>query len=114
MKKFFIDPQFSDVLVFSNKADLSQNPLIGLGHIFIQDKVNTLVFHRICFCWFTMFFHEWISPRLIIWAYIFNNMQSLCVAARVLSPPVGSDVIDACAAQGEQTVNLSSIIKNKG
>ncbi|XP_005986929.1 probable 28S rRNA (cytosine-C(5))-methyltransferase [Latimeria chalumnae] len=40
--------------------------------------------------------------------------KASCLPAYLLNPPVGSHVIDACAAPGNKTSHLAAILKNKG
>ncbi|XP_043910047.1 28S rRNA (cytosine-C(5))-methyltransferase [Protopterus annectens] len=46
--------------------------------------------------------------------HIILQDKASCLPAYLLSPPVGSHVIDACAAPGNKTSHLAAILKNKG
>ncbi|XP_074869793.1 28S rRNA (cytosine-C(5))-methyltransferase isoform X2 [Carettochelys insculpta] len=56
-------------------------------------------------------FHE---NRLYITGHIILQDKASCLPAFLLSPPLGSQVIDACAAPGNKTSHLAAILKNKG
>ncbi|PVU88321.1 hypothetical protein BB561_005913 [Smittium simulii] len=76
-KKFGLDTDLTDLLVFPSGTDLILHELYLNGSIILQDKAS-------------------------------------CFPAFILNPEPGSTVIDACAAPGNKTSHLASIMNNKG
>uniref|UniRef100_A0A8D0G5X0 28S rRNA (cytosine-C(5))-methyltransferase n=1 Tax=Sphenodon punctatus TaxID=8508 RepID=A0A8D0G5X0_SPHPU len=56
-------------------------------------------------------FHE---NQLYTVGHIILQDKASCLPAFLLNPPLGSHVIDACAAPGNKTSHLAAILKNKG
>ncbi|XP_053562285.1 28S rRNA (cytosine-C(5))-methyltransferase isoform X2 [Bombina bombina] len=56
-------------------------------------------------------FHE---DYLYTAGHLILQDKASCLPAMLLSPPVGSSVIDACAAPGNKTSQLAALIKNRG
>ncbi|KAI9580441.1 28S rRNA (cytosine-C(5))-methyltransferase [Glossina fuscipes] len=40
--------------------------------------------------------------------------KATCLAAKILNPPIGSIILDMCAAPGMKTIHLSNLVKNQG
>lgn len=54
------------------------------------------------------------SAPLLTWSKIHIILQASCLPAHILAPSDDSHVIDACAAPGNKTTHLSSIMHNRG
>jgi putative methyltransferase len=47
-------------------------------------------------------------------SHIILQDKASCLPAYLLAPPPGSNVVDCCAAPGNKTTQLASIMRNKG
>eukprot|EP00061_Rhincodon_typus_P018556 g47770.t1 len=100
-KQFISDLHLSELLVFHSKTDLHEHFLYTAGHIILQDKPTDLIDQDLFV----------ILDNLFTVHY---TTSASCLPAYFLNPPVGSHVIDACAAPGNKTSHLAAILCNKG
>jgi putative methyltransferase len=80
--------------VLPSKVDLHAHPLYVSGDIILQVTSSD---HSVC-----------------MRTLILNQDKASCFPAHVLSPPAGAHVIDGCAAPGNKTSHLASLMGNQG
>ncbi|XP_016996143.2 28S rRNA (cytosine-C(5))-methyltransferase [Drosophila takahashii] len=56
----------------------------------------------------------WVTHDLVRTKKFILQNKATCLAAELLAPPVGSTVLDMCAAPGMKTTHLCNVMQNKG
>lgn len=98
------------------------NKLCASGFVLVSKQSE--VCDKTTFCWdrdipHVLIFHHSSSEVLLqhplyISSHIILQDKASCLPAFILSPPPGSNVIDSCAAPGNKTTHLASIMANRG
>ncbi|XP_064556168.1 28S rRNA (cytosine-C(5))-methyltransferase [Drosophila montana] len=58
--------------------------------------------------------HYWASHDYVRSKKFILQNKATCLAAELLAPPVGSTVLDMCAAPGMKTLHLCNVMQNQG
>lgn len=58
--------------------------------------------------------HYWASHEYVRTKKFILQNKATCLAAELLAPPVGSTVLDMCAAPGMKTLHICNVMHNQG
>lgn len=108
---FTKDYHIPELLVFPHGTSFFNHSSYKNGEVVLQDKVLLLSF---LFCFFFFFlFYRTLYYNLIVYFFLYLS-QASCLPSYLLNPPVGSVVLDMCAAPGMKSSHLAAILQNQG